>query len=163
VRSVMAKARKKITPKPAPHHPIEEQASPELRSLIKTHDVLPRGNWDEARAIKDAHGHESAIAKHVDKVWTQHADVKEKAFRAALAFPARGYADIAVKLAFASQQWPVSAVPPVSLAFSAALADAKRLAQATPPKTADKALLDLVSAAEAAMAVHQALPRGIMR
>jgi hypothetical protein len=153
----MSKAKRKITPKPPQRPPIEAQASPELHSLIETHNALSKGDWNVGLAVKNRHGHESDIAKHVEKVFMEQNRGRELAFGAVMSFPARGYADIAVKLAFASQQWPASAVPPVSLAFSAALADAKRLAQATPPEAADKALLDLVSAAEAAMAVHQAL------
>jgi hypothetical protein len=159
----VSKAKRKHTPKTlqrqeaAPSPP--PGTSPELQSLIETHGALSRGDWNVGLAVKNRHGHESDIAKHVEKVFMEQNRGRELAFTAVMSFPARGYADIAVKLAFASQQWPVSAVPEVSLAFSAALTDAKRLAQATPPEAADKALLDAVSAAEAAMVVHQALSR----
>jgi hypothetical protein len=153
----MAKARKKGTPKPPQRQAIEAQASPELHSLIETHNALPKGDWNVGLAVKNRHGHESDIAKHVEKVFAEQRRGRELAFSAVMSFPARGYADIAAKLALASQQWPVSSVPPVSLAFSAAIADAKRLAQAAPSATADKRLLDLASDCTAALEVNKVL------
>jgi hypothetical protein len=153
----MSKAKRKHTPKPQERHQLEEQASPELRSLIDTHNILTIGNWADALTIKGRHGHESEIAKHVEKVWAQSNKGRQEAFRAAISFPARGYADLAAKLAFARDDREIRAWEPAAALFTGLYNDVQRLAKAAPTESADKELLDRVSECEEAMTVHQAL------
>src|SRR5690348_7752223 len=154
MRSVMSKDKRKDRPKPPQRQPIEERSSPELRSLIETHNALTPGNWSVGLAVKNKYGHESALAKHVEKVFAEHGRGQEMAYRAVMSFPARGYADIATKLEFARVALLHLRAPNTIIDV---INDAKRLDKATPPETADQELLERVSACEAAMAVHRAL------
>jgi hypothetical protein len=153
----MSKAKRKHTQKPQERHQLEEQASPELRSLIDTHNILTIGNWPDALTIKGRHGHESEIAKHVEKVWAKSNKGRVDAFRAAISFPARGYADLAAKLAFARDDRQIRAWEPAAAVFTGLYKDVQRLAKTMLPDTADKELLDRISECEEAMTVHRAL------
>ncbi len=155
----MSRAKRKHTPKPQRRQPLEEQASPELRSLIDAHNVLTIGNWPDALAIKNRHGHESDIAKHVEKIWAQSGKGRQEALRVAISYPSRGYADLAAKLAFARDDQLIGSYEPAAYVLRQLYEDVQRLADATPPETADKTLLELVSDATAAMAVHDALSK----
>jgi hypothetical protein len=83
------------------------------------------------------------------------------AFKTAISFPARGYADLAAKLAFARTERTIKAsmVPSSALAvtFDALTADVSRLANATPPEAADDELFSLATECEAAFDVNKAL------
>jgi hypothetical protein len=47
----MSKAKRKHIPNQPRRQPLEAQASPELRSLIRTYDVLRRGNWTDKELL----------------------------------------------------------------------------------------------------------------
>jgi hypothetical protein len=71
--------------------------------------------------------------------------------------PARGYADLAAKLAFARDDRQIRAWEPAAAVFTGLYKDVQRLAKTTLPGTADEELLDRVSECEEAMTVHRAL------
>jgi hypothetical protein len=74
--------------------------APGNRTWIE-HASYCRAAWADALEIKNAHGYESEIAKHVEKVWAQCDSGRKQAFQTATSFQARGFADLAAKLTFA--------------------------------------------------------------
>lgn len=156
----MTKARKPTTRQQRraaePAQPQLSGVSPELQSLFDIHDRLPRGDWNTMLNIRNRHGRESAVAKNVDAAWADHLSSFDTALSAAMAFPARGYADIAAKLEFFRRSQPafLGAVSIIADAMQKLTADATRLAR---PHASDERLLALTRECETAHEVHKAL------